>query len=152
MIKLSDIIKSGGGNAKINQFINKYVINKKEKKNIIKEIKECKGSSSGSYSKYITKYYRFKEGISDEVTQFAAYGSTIKIDRDGDISITFTIELTGADNTIKMLGFSFNPLYTEIVGTKMYIDSFEELVDNGGFSEMKQYVERITEEEYYKID
>lgn len=46
MIKLSDIIKSGGGNAKINRFINRYVLSKKEKKDIIDGIKEGGESSS----------------------------------------------------------------------------------------------------------
>lgn len=52
MIKLSDIIKSGGGNAKINRFINRYVLSKKEKKDIINEIKEGGGSSISENKKY----------------------------------------------------------------------------------------------------
>lgn len=57
MYKLKDIIASGGGNNKINKFINKYVLSKKEKKEIIKEIKENKGSNIGDSSiKY--RYYK----------------------------------------------------------------------------------------------
>ena len=52
MIKLSDIIKSGGGNAKINRFINRYVLSKKEKKDIIDGIKEGGGSSSNDIVYY----------------------------------------------------------------------------------------------------
>lgn len=52
MFKLSDIIKSGGGNAKINRFINRYVLSKKEKKDIINGIKESEGSSSEIKYKY----------------------------------------------------------------------------------------------------
>lgn len=79
------------------------------------------------------------------------YGSTVKINRNGDISIECTFKIIG-NSIIKVLEFSFNPLYTVPDETKMYIDSFEELADNGGFSEIKQYIERITEEEYYNLD
>lgn len=108
-------------------------------------------SSNGSSIKYVPKYYRFKEDTPDEYTQMAVYGSTVKINRNGDISIECTFEIVGS-SIIKALEFSFNPLYTVPDETKMYIDSFEELADNGGFSEIKQYIERITEEEYYKIN
>ena len=82
----------------------------------------------------------------------AMYSSNAKINRDGDISITFSMEVIADANDIKMLGFSFNPLHAEVLGTKIYIDSFEEFLDNAELSEIKQYIERITEEEYYKID
>lgn len=65
MIKLSDIIKSGGGNAKINRFINRYVINKKEKKDIIKEIKNSKGGSSDVIYVGLKKPFLDNEDISD---------------------------------------------------------------------------------------
>lgn len=55
MIKLSDIIKSGGGNAKINRFINRYVLSKKEKKDIVEAIKEG-GKSENVKKEY--EYYR----------------------------------------------------------------------------------------------
>lgn len=61
---------------------------------------------------------------------------------------------------MKVVGFSYNPIHTETLGTMMYIDSFEELItvissasDSGQEAlQMLQYVKRITEEEYYKID
>jgi hypothetical protein len=110
-------------------------------------------SSGGSSIKYIPKYYRFVENTPYDFTQLAAlYSSSAKINRNGDISITFSTEVLADADKIKMLGFSFNPLHTEIAETKMYVDSFEEFSDNGGISEIKQYIERITEEEYYKID
>lgn len=58
MIKLSDIIKSGGGNAKINRFINRYVLSKKEKKDIINGIKEG-GSSENNDEDSSHICYRF---------------------------------------------------------------------------------------------
>lgn len=48
MFKLIDIIKGGGSNPKLNKFLNRYVISKKEKTNLIKEIKNSKGGSSDS--------------------------------------------------------------------------------------------------------
>lgn len=56
MFKLIDIIKRGGSNPKLNKFLNRYVISKKEKTNLIKEIKNSKGGSSsdGEYYKFIT--------------------------------------------------------------------------------------------------
>lgn len=49
MFKLIDIIKGGGSNPKLNKFLNRYVISKKEKTNLIKEIKNSKGGSSDSF-------------------------------------------------------------------------------------------------------
>ena len=48
MFKLIDIIKGSGSNPKLNKFLNRYVISKKEKTNLIKEIKNSKGGSSDS--------------------------------------------------------------------------------------------------------
>ena len=57
------------------------------------------------------------------------------------------------DSSITVVGFSFNPLYMEINGTNMYIDSIEELLIIMGVSELiLSYIQRITEEEFYKID
>ena len=57
MIKLSDIIKSGGGNAKINRFINRYVLSKQEKKDIVEAIKENGNNNSNNQSPY--EYYEY---------------------------------------------------------------------------------------------
>lgn len=60
MIKLSDIIKSGGGNAKINRFINRYVLSKKEKKDIVEAVKESeKGSSSNNSENIDIKCFEY---------------------------------------------------------------------------------------------
>ena len=68
MIKLSDIIKSGGGNAKINRFINKYVLSKKEKKDVIEAVKASGGeggssSKKGEYLYYKTTYENFNAAV-----------------------------------------------------------------------------------------
>lgn len=52
MFKLIDIIKGGGSNPKLNKFLNRYVISKKEKTNLIKEIKNSKGGNSSSDMEY----------------------------------------------------------------------------------------------------
>ena len=59
MIKLKEIIKSGGGNAKINRFINRYVLSKKEKNEIINEIKNIKGNGSSSSVSQYDEYYEY---------------------------------------------------------------------------------------------
>lgn len=53
MYKLSDIISKGGNNDKINKFINRYVVSKKEKEDIIEAIKNKNSSSDVSSSNYI---------------------------------------------------------------------------------------------------
>lgn len=52
MYKLKDIIASSGSNAKINKSIDRYVLSKKEKKDIIKQIQN-KGGSSSSDIEYL---------------------------------------------------------------------------------------------------
>ena len=155
MIKLSDIIKSGG-NAKINRFINRYVLSKKEKKDIVDKIKNNKHSSSGNVIKHVPKYYIIKDGVSDDIREaITAYGSTAKVERNGKYYIT--IIMGAVDNhSYNTVGISFNPLYfkPDDEGDMLYIDSLEDfyIQMSGSDAEILQCVERITEEEYYKID
>ena len=151
MIKLKEIIKSGGGNTKINRFINRYVLSKKEKNEIINEIKNIKGngSSSGSSIKYVPKYYSIKEDIPDEYREIVLFGSTVKYKCNNKLYINPTSTITG--DSLTLVGVSFNPIHTEI--TNGYVDSIEELLIILGKSELVlSYIERITEKEYYKID
>lgn len=69
MIKLSDIIKSGGGNAKINRFINRYVLSKKEKKDIIETIKTNGGEGGSSSKKGEYLYYEIAANNVDAALQ-----------------------------------------------------------------------------------
>lgn len=58
MYKLKDIIASSGSNAKINKSIDRYVLSKKEKKDIIKNIKDISQNNNSS-TQDIFKYYKF---------------------------------------------------------------------------------------------
>lgn len=153
MIKLSDIIKSGGGNAKINRFINRYVLSKKEKKDIVNEIKTKGSSSGGSSIKYIPKYYSIEKSFPDGLKDFlSAFVSTIKEDYNGKMYISSVLSIN--DSSLTLIGFSFNPIYVELFGVNRYVDSIEDLCTflEGDVDLILQNIKRITEEEYYKID
>lgn len=78
MYKLKDIIKSGGANAKINRFINKYILSKDEKKDVIKEIKNSKGGSSDSlYFIVDTNTTQGTEEIGKAAEYFMVFASTM---------------------------------------------------------------------------
>lgn len=68
MYKLKDIIASGGSNVKINKIINRYILSKKEKKDVINVIKEG-GNSGGSDNSSVENevlYYKVIEN-NDEI-------------------------------------------------------------------------------------
>lgn len=70
MFKLIDIIKGGGSNPKLNKFLNRYVISKKEKTNLIKEIKNSKGGSSSDSLYFII----YKNSSTSDITNSEALG------------------------------------------------------------------------------
>lgn len=53
----------------------------------------------------------------------------------------------------KIVGFSFTPIYTAIVDVVQIVYNLEEFLSIiGGSERVLPYIQRITEEEYYKID
>lgn len=114
------------------------------------------GSSSGTTSniKHIPKYYTIEKDIPDEMKGFITqFGSTIKQVYNGQVMINPVIFVNNPSFTL--IGFSFNPVYTEVFGAVRYIDSIEDL---GAFLEgeeadlLLQSIKRITEEEFYNLD
>lgn len=67
MYKLKDIITSGGSNTKINKSIDRYILSKKEKKDIIKNIKDNFQNNNSSTltkgKKILSEYYYFNLGL-----------------------------------------------------------------------------------------
>ena len=111
------------------------------------------GSSSGGSSiKHIPKYYSIEKDIPDEMKAFIIqFSSTIKQIYNGQVMINPVI----FESAFTLIGFSFNPIYAEIVGDYRYVDSIEEFAAFMGGEEddlLLQAIKRITEEEYYKID
>jgi hypothetical protein len=111
------------------------------------ELSEGGGSSS---NKFVPKYYSIKQDIPSEFREIVMYGSTIKVKYGNTLYINPTLLVQ--DTSTTLVGFSFNPIHTEINGTNMYIDSIEELLIIMRASEsVLPYIQRITEEEYYTI-
>ena len=178
MIKLKEIIKSGGGNAKINRFINRYVLSKKEKNEIINEIKNIKGngSSSGSSSKYAPRYYSIdwdkcsedwnkmlNINIEDIDTLAFTIGATYKIlPEDGYVIIRAYPNI--ATHSTKVTAFSMLSLRVKIpvFGNTFISNNLKEsiIILNDFFKTYlgidinltMEGITEITEEEYYKID
>ncbi len=115
---------------------------------------QSKEASSGNSSKYAPKYYSIERDISDEIKGFISqYSSTIKQVYNGQAMINPSIFINQSDLTL--IGFSFNPLHTEILNAVVYVDSIEDftaLFGNEDADLLLQCIKRITEEEYYKID
>jgi len=173
MIKLSDIIKSRRGNPKIKRFINRYVLSKKEKKDIINEIK-TKGSSSGSSSKYAPRYFSIDFEKADEtwIDLFNVNNdtykvlqpfSTVKIADDGLPLITqygtvAPITYVKAFSYIpccipNYLHEEFNLPYKGIVTFEQCIEIINIIGSGIGIPQITlDGITEITEEEYYKID
>ena len=172
MIKLSDIIKSGGGNEKLNRFINRYVLSKKEKKDIINEIK-TKGSSSGGSSKYAPRYFSIDWAKCSEewlkvfdIANDTYIGmqpfASVKVSH-GEIVIISSYG-TFSDAVSAVKAFSYIPCYAKNVGLPFNIPTdiftFEQCIEviNSLLPMMGQSIltldgiTEITEEEYYKID
>lgn len=156
MIKLKEIIKSGGGNAKINRFINRYVLSKKEKKDIINEIKNIKSnsSSSGNFSKYAPRYFSIDFNIADEGWKyllttddidnliknsniFITIGSTYKqIFIEDNIVFISTYPFLFVDGGRKFY-FSYTPLYLD----ERFAESIN--INKYGFLEFENIIEMM---------
>ena len=86
-------------------------------------------------------------------TFIVTFASTVKqvYYNEATINPVFSIN----NPSLTLIGFSFNPIYTEIMEVLRYIDSIEDCATLLGGEEadlLFQSIERITEEEYYKID
>lgn len=160
MLKLSDIIKSGGGNAKINRFINRYVLSKKEKKDIVDEIKTISsssgsgsGGSSGEGNKLI-EYLYLKTSLSNlsvgmltiylENAIILAYKGVNQMSTSGsilEISFGSSYASTTLPKVIKVLKGVFVKN-----GTLYDCTSFDKLVETNNLNTSN--FSEITEEEY----
>ena len=172
MIKLKEIIKSGGGNAKINRFINRYVLSKKEKNEIINEIKNIKGngSSSGSYIKYIPRYFsvdwsKCSEGwlkifeSNNNQYFFLQPFATVKCVKDEMVIIN--AYGVSSDNVLLVKAFSYIPccfkgdfiIHNGIFTFEQCIEAINIILSTQNMPILTlEGITEITEEEYYKID
>lgn len=130
--------------------MNRYGIPKEDNVELKQNIEIA---SSGSSIKYIPKYYSIEKDASEEIIGFISqYCSTIKCVYDRNIFINPVSFVN--DSSLTFIGFSFNPIYTEIFGDIKYINSIEEICAFMGSEEtdlLFQSIKRITEEEFYKI-
>lgn len=165
MIKLSDIIKSGG-NAKINRFINRYVLSKKEKKDIINEIKNNGSSSVNENIKYFKTVKDTKE-----ISDVHVFINPRLSDRYGEYPIknpTYTI--VDGPTTIYLYHIDFNSVlfmymdggvvqyndYPYNLIKKVFKDnSFDEETIQAYYNTTKklfeEYFVEVTKEEYLQI-
>lgn len=125
-----------------------------ERKNGSLETISGGSSSSGGSSKYVTKYYNIEKDVSGEMKNFiGSFASTIKQVYNGYTRINPMMFINNPDLTL--IGFSFNPIHTNIIEVDVYIDSIEDLcafLEGEESDLLLQSIKRITEEEYYKID
>lgn len=90
MFKLIDIIKGGGSNPKLNKFLNRYVISKKEKTNLIKLIKNSKGGSSDSLY-FIANIQDVSGNYAPIVDYIGVLASTVSFANSGTGGYIYTI-------------------------------------------------------------
>ena len=178
MIKLSDIIKSGGGNAKINRFINKYVLSKKEKKDVISAIKEnsdgenqnnfgtdflyVKNTSDIKDAAGINVFYPFYRGLNkiyprpgESIETKRVYFTTVDESNYGMHAVEiFKVKdltcVTIDGITVKLDSTSYNSLIESLVNS--YISSgYSEFSKEELITMMKSNVVEITKEEFEVI-
>ena len=163
MFKLIDIIKGGGSNPKLNKFLNRYVISKKEKTNIIKEIKNSKGGSSTTYN----RYYKFIKSADSTIGE--ALGILLpytfpflKVESDTQynyiIGCIFSGQINLEDPT-KIKAFQFTPVIAGyIYGEYRLAKDIEDfiylykLVNVTDLSPILDYIEEITADEFFNLN
>ena len=178
MIKLSDIIKSGGGNAKINRFINRYVLSKKEKKDIVEAIKEnndgenqnnfgtdflyLKSTTSIKSADSIPVFYPFYRGINkiaglagESIQSKQVYFNTVNEYNYGMhvVEIFKVKDLTCIDEygmLIKIDTTSYNSLIESYVNSALALGDTE-LSKEEMITMMKSMMVEITKEEFEVI-
>lgn len=144
MIKLSDIIKSGGGNAKINRFINRYVLSKKEKKDIVNEIKTKGSSSDGSLNNAVyykaIKEYHTGDSLFEMLMSFTQMLNINEYSHDfdsGGYIVRYCMPISNkVRNNKRIFGLVVIPAKINMNGQEMSINSFEELFS---FPEFNDY-------------
>ena len=163
MDKLKDIIKSAGGNAKINRFINKYILSRDEKKDVIKEIQNSKGDNS---STTYNRYYRLIKPIDNIIANaiqllFAKNSNIIKVEYNGNYEYAITSVFSGdisGDPDIK--AFQFTPVLMDyIYGDRRLCKDINDFIylygltnDNSLLLPILDYIEEITADEFFNLN
>ena len=165
MFKLIDIIKGGGSNPKLNKFLNRYVISKKEKTNLIKEIKNSKGGSS---STTYNRYYKFIKPIDNTIEKaleiLLPYTSPfIKVESDTRhnyiVGCVFSGQINLEDLT-KLKAFQFTPAIAGyIYGEIRLAKDIEDFIHLYGLVNpadkllpILDYIEEITADEFFNLN
>lgn len=163
MFKLIDVIKGGGSNPKLNKFLNRYVISKKEKINLIKEIKNSKGGSSTIH----TRYYKFikpaEQVIGDSLGILLIHNSPfLKVESDTQYNYVIGSMHSGTlnlENPTIIKAFQFTPVVTgNINGEYRLAKDIEDfiylykLANATDLSPILDYIEEITAEEFFDLN
>lgn len=163
MFKLIDIIKGGGSNPKLNKFLNRYVISKKEKTNLIKEIKNSKGGNS---STTYNRYYRFIKPIDDVISEglglIINYTSAFfKAEYDGPYNYFISSGMSGdITNIAAIKAFQFTPVVAGyIYGDVRLAKDIEDFIYLYGQINpadklllVLDYIEEITADEFFNLN
>lgn len=173
MYKLKDIIKSGGGNAKINRFINKYILSKDEKKDVIKEIKNSKGGSSDSLY-FMTINKNMTEDIQNALGSVIFVVLTVSYASSGTEGYTYVINMPYSailfglmPNPNGYMCYKISLGHKEVYGShddyikipinadinnKEDLFSFLSYVSNADINIFKENLIEITEEQFFDKD
>lgn len=156
MLKLSDIIKSGGGNAKINRFVNRYILSKKEKKDIVEAIKE--GGNNLQNESDIEYYATTDQQLFDlgEISMLimwcvALIKYTTKYDNEPtNFYITGYGMMEQHSKNIKdMYGIAYCPMFDDNNGIVLTFKDFCSSLDISDEDFNKAFT-KISKEEFYK--
>ena len=163
MYKLKDIIKSGGGNAKINRFINKYILSRDEKKDVIKEIQNSKGDNS---STIYNRYYRLIKPLDDSVGNAIQLlinknSNIFKVDFNGNYKYTIASVFSGdISGNPDIKAFQFTPvLMGYMYGDFRLCKDINDFIylyglvhDNSSLLSILDYIEEITADEFFNLN
>ncbi len=147
MFKLIDIIKGGGSNPKLNKFLNRYVISKKEKTNLIKEIKNSKGGSSSTNFPYKISYFKVNNAYWEDIAQLinGMYPMIASINvNGGEVEVHISdMDLITEVTKFKVISWD-NIVQEEIVNLDRVLKELEGQI-------YENYIEEITQEEYNNL-
>ena len=163
MYKLKDIIKSGRGNAKINRFINRYILSRDEKKDVIQEIKNSKGDNS---STTYNRYYRLIKPLDDSVVNaiqllMKKNSNILKVEYNGNykyaIASVFSEDISGNPD---IKAFQFTPvLMGYIYGDSRLCKDINDFIylygltnNNSSLLPILDYIEEITADEFFNLN
>lgn len=121
MYKLKDIIASSGSNAKINKSIDRYVLSKKEKKDIIKNIKDISQNNNSSTAQHPFEE-RYYFDLSNIENKQELVDGLLSLDENASFETDVNVIIKGViDNTIL---YSVDPVSASFVsGTAFYLKS-----------------------------